>query len=207
MTTCGDLALPLYYSMPCWADHAPLRSGYNTPSTCAADFDPEYRLSVGEGFQPPDGVPGWLGWGEAELLWKAALGQRVLEIGAGVGQATVCLVQSATHVTAVDATDLDEAREWLRRFAVFERVAFASLAEVESTPERHGMGVVSARDAAGLQRDLAVLLKKLDPGGLLTVHNYPDPSWPDVRIVIDESARRLGWKRVAQAGYLAVFRM
>jgi predicted O-methyltransferase YrrM len=151
-------------------------------------------------------VPGWLGRGEAELLWKAALGQRVLEIGAGVGQATLCLAQSALRVTAVEATDTVEAEEWLQRFGVRERVVLASLSGVEAGGERYDLGMVSARDARGLERDLAVLSKVLAAGGLIAVHNYPDPSWPDVRAVVDEHARRMGWKRLAQSGYLGLFR-
>jgi hypothetical protein len=43
-------------------------------------------------------------------------------------------------------------------------------------------------------------------GGLLAFHDHTDPGWPDVRWVEDEHACRLGWKRIAQAGLLGVFR-
>jgi hypothetical protein len=43
-------------------------------------------------------------------------------------------------------------------------------------------------------------------GGLLAFHDYPDPGWPDVRRVVDDHARRLGWQRTAQADFLGVFR-
>ena len=49
-------------------------------------------------------------------------------------------------------------------------------------------------------------LPVLRPGGLLAFHDYPESGWPDVRRVVDEHARRLGWERIAQAGYLGVFR-
>jgi hypothetical protein len=55
-------------------------------------------------------------------------------------------------------------------------------------------------------RDIASALPLLAPCGLLAFHDYPDPGWPDVRRVVDEHARRLGWKRVAQADFLGVFR-
>lgn len=41
----------------------------------------------------------------------------------------------------------------------------------------------------------------------MAFHDYPDPTWPDVRRVVDERARNLGWKRVAQADFLGIFRV
>lgn len=61
-------------------------------------------------------------------------------------------------------------------------------------------------DAAGVRRDLKLALGVLEPGGLVVVHDYPDPGWPAVWAVVDEFTGRLGWNRVAQADYLGVFR-
>jgi hypothetical protein len=62
-------------------------------------------------------------------------------------------------------------------------------------------------DAASVARDIASALLLLAPGGLVAFHDYPDPTWPEVRRVVDEHANRLGWKRTAQADFLGVFRM
>jgi hypothetical protein len=205
LAVCQELALPLYYSAPSWVDHAPVRSGYGTPFAYAADFDPAYRLEVGDGFQPPEAVPGWLTRDEGKLLWEVATGRDVLEIGAGAGRATVCLAQSARRVAAVDPTDPPEAGEWVMRFGLADRVEFRSWAGLDGLAKGFGVGVVSARDAAGLTRDLDAALRLVAPGGLLAIQNYPDPAWPDVRKVVDEYAKRQGWKRVSQADYLGVF--
>lgn len=201
-----ELHLPLYYTSPCWVDHAPVRSGYNTPLAYAADFDPAFRLEVRSGFQPPEAVPGWLTRGEGELLYQCATGLDVLEIGAASGRATVCLAQSARRVVAVDATDPDEAGEWLRRYGLTHRVAFRTGVGWRAEQDRFALGVVSGRDGAGLERDLKVIVGALAPSGLVAVQNYPDPDWPDVRHVVDGYAKRLGWKRIGQQDYVGVFR-
>ena len=73
--------------------------------------------------------------------------------------------------------------------------------------ERFGVAFVDAgHDTAGVRRALELALRALEPGGLVAVHDYPDPDRPDVRLVVDEFAGRLGWRRVAQADYLGVFR-
>ena len=56
-----------------------------------------------------------------------------------------------------------------------------------------------------MTRDIAAVLPRLEPGGRLAFHDYPDPGWPDVRRVVDAHARRLGWTRREQAGFLGVF--
>ncbi len=35
---------------------------------------------------------------------------------------------------------------------------------------------------------------------------YPDPQWPNARRIVDDHARALGWRRIAQADFLGVFR-
>ena len=203
---CGELGVPLYYSSPCWVDHAPLRSGYNTPLAYAPDFDAEFALRIGPGFQPPEAIPGWLTRAEGELLWRYAAGRDVLEVGAGCGQRTVCLAQSARMVVASEATDPQEAAEWIARYGLTNRVLFRSLAESASLPDRFGLLALAARDAAGIRSDLEISLPLLETSGLIAVHHYPDPAWPDVRGVIDEESRKRSWKRIAQVDYLGIFR-
>jgi hypothetical protein len=209
ISVCAEFGLPLWYTAPCLVEHAPLGSAFGTPTAHAPDFDPDFRLEVGAGFQPPEEVPGWLTLVEAELLWRSAAGRDVLELGTRCGRSTVCLGQSANRVVAVDVADQSEAAEWARRFGVADRVEFVrgDAGEVcRNLTGKFGLAFIDTlHDAASVERDIAGVLPLLTPGGLLAFHDYPDPGWPDVRRVVDDHARRLGWKRVAQADFLGVF--
>jgi hypothetical protein len=206
---CRELGLPLWYAAPCLVEHAPLRSAFGTPLARAVDFDPEFKLEVGPGFQPPDGVPGELTVAEGQALYEAAKGFDVFELGTAGGRAMVCLAQAARRVVTVDVQDQSAAAEWARRFGVADRVEFrqGDVGErLGAGGERFGLAFVdSEHDAASVRRDLELALRVLKPAGLVAVHDYPDPGWPAVRAVVDEFAGRLGWRRVAQADYLGVF--
>ena len=207
---CAEFRLPLWYTAPCLVEHAPLASAFGTPAAYAPDFDPDFRLAAGPGFQPPEAVPGWLTLPEAELLWRAAAGRAVLELGTGRGRSAVCLGQSARRAVSVDVADQGEAAEWARRYGVADRVAFArgdAAAACRGLDGPFDLAFVDTlHDAASVERDVAAALPLLAPGGLLAFHDYPDPGWPDVRRVVDAHARRMGWVRVAQADFLGVFR-
>jgi hypothetical protein len=210
ISVCAEFRLPLWYSMPCLVDHVPYQSAFGTPLAYAPDFDPEFRLVVVEGFQPPEEVPGWFTRREAELLWRTGLGLRALELGTRCGRSTMCLGQSAKHVVSVEIADQSEAKEWARRFGVADRVTFLrgdAAAVCLSLNEPFDLVFIDTlHDAASVEADIASALRLLEPGGLLAFHDYPDPAFPDVRAVVDEHARRLGWKRIAQADFLGVFR-
>ncbi len=209
LTVCRQHRLPLWYSSPCLVQHAPLRSVYQTPPAYAADFRDDFRFHVGEGFQPTEAIAGRLTVEEGRLLWQLAAGRGVLELGTAAGRATVCLAQQAEHVVSVDAPDQSEAREWARRYGVAERVVFRQ-GEMETAcrglSERFELVFVNAtEDADNLLRIIEALLPLLAPGGQIAFHDYPDPSWPDVRRIVDEQAARYRWQRVAQADYVGVF--
>lgn len=210
MSVCAEFGLPLWYTEPCLVDHVPLRSGYGTPLAYAPDFDPDFRFEIQGGFQPPEEVPGWLTLREATLLWRTATDLKVLELGTRCGRSTVCLGQSAKHVIAVDIADQTEAAEWARRFGVADRIVFIRGDAGEVCKSLGGtfdlVFVDTLHDAVSVERDIATALRLLEPGGLLAFHDYPDPAFPDVRRVVDEHASRLGWKRIAQADFLGVFR-
>ena len=207
---CAEFRLPLWYTEPCLVEHAPLSSAFGTPTAHAPDFDADFRLEPGAGFQPPEEVPGRLTLAEAELLWRAAAGLDVLELGADGGRAAVTLAQSARRVVSVGEEDPSETAEWARRFGVVDRVKFVrgDAAEVcRGLASPVGLAFLGdTRDAAGIERDIAAVLPLLAPGGLLAFHDYPYPRWPDVRRVVDDHARRLNWRRTAQADFLGVFR-
>jgi predicted O-methyltransferase YrrM len=164
---------------------------------------------LGPGFQPPDGVPGYLTIDEGRALFNAAAGRDAIELGTAGARATVCLAQGAKCVVTVDIQDQGPAIEWARRFGVAERVEFrrGDVAERLGRGERFGLAFVNTEhDEVSVRRDLELAVRVLEPGGLVAVHDYPDPAWPAVRTVVDEFAGRLGWKRIAQADYLGVFR-
>ncbi|MFO0822029.1 MAG: class I SAM-dependent methyltransferase [Gemmataceae bacterium] len=209
ISVCAELKLPLWYSMPCLVEHAPVVSAFGTPLAYAPDFDAEFRLEIGRGFQPPEEVPGWLTMPEAELLWRTAVGRDVLELGTACGRSTVCLGQAARRVVSIDITDQSEAKEWVRRFGVAVGVEFVRGDAGEVCRGLSGtfdLAFIDAlHDAASVERYIASALPLLKPNGLIAFHDYPDPGWPDVRRVVDEHARRLKWKRMAQADFLGCF--
>lgn len=195
--------------MPCLVEHVPRVSAFGTPLAYAPDFDAEFRLEIGAGFQPAEEVPGWLTLAEAELLWRTAKGLEVLELGTACGRSTVCLGQSAKRVVSVDVADQGEAKEWVQRFGVEEKVEFLRGDAGEVCQKLSGkFGLVfidTLHDATSVEKDIASAVRLLEPGGLMAFHDYPDPGWPDVRRVVDERVRRGGWKRIAQADFLGVF--
>ncbi|WP_439623946.1 class I SAM-dependent methyltransferase [Gemmata sp.] len=109
----------------------------------------------------------------------------------------------------MDVADQAEAAEWARRFGVADRVAFVRGDAADACGRLTGAFDVAfidtLHDAASVERDVAAALRVLRPGGVLAFHDYPDPAWPDVRRVVDAHARGLGWRRVAQAGFVGVF--
>jgi SAM-dependent methyltransferase len=209
MTICRQLRLPLWYSAPCLIQHAPLRSAFGTPAAYAADFREDFRFQMRSGFQPPEGAAGSLTVDEGRLLWQLSAGRRVLELATNAGRGTVCLAQQAKRVVTVDEDDQAEAREWALRFGVAERVDFrrGDIPSICRSLNEHFdlVFVDTSQDAASVRRDIEALLPLLVPGGLIAFHDYPDPSWPDVRRVVDEQAARHLWQRVDQVDYLGVF--
>jgi predicted O-methyltransferase YrrM len=209
ISVCSELRLPMWYSAPCLIQHAPLRSAFNTPAAYAADFDRNFVFAAGAGFQAPEEIPGWLTLEEGNLLWQQAAGCRVLELGTAAGRSTVCLGQQARRVVTVDRLDQAEAKEWVKRFGLSDRVEFR-LGDVEENCRmlsgRFDLVFIDTdHDAAAVARDIEAALPLLEPGGRLAFHDYPDPGWPEVRRIVDEYAQRLGWHRLAQADYLGVF--
>lgn len=209
LNICSEFNLPMWYSAPCLIEHAPLRTAFATPIARAPDFDADFHFQHRSGFQPPEAVPGWLTWKEGKLLWKMATQRHVLELATWPGRATVCLAQQAIHVTTVTPNEPSGSREWVRRFALSPRVDFHKgdvLGICRALDRRFDMAFVDTlHDAQSVRRDIDALLPLLQPRALIAFHDYPDPGWPEVRPVVDDYARRLGWTRIAQADYLGVF--
>ena len=210
ISVCSELKLPMWYTAPCLVQHAPLTTAFATPTAYAADFQNDFRLEVVEGFQPPEEIPGWFTLEEAKLLGEMARGKTILELGTASGRSTVCLGQRAERVVSIDIGDQSEAAEWLARYGLTERVTLlrGDVGDVARTlPGPFDMAFVDTEhDTASVERDIDAALRLLAPGGLIAFHDYPDPGWPDVRRAVDRRARHGHWLRIAQAGYLGVFR-
>lgn len=209
LTICSELQVPLWYASPCLVQHVPERSAFATPIAYAPDFDADFRLEIGSGFQPPEAIPGWLTLDEAELLWRVARGKSVLELGTCLGRSTVCLAQSATRMVTVDHAPQNEAQEWARRFGVSERIEFCQ-GDVKTILSNRSdrfelIFIDTEHDARSLTRDIEMALPRLEPQGLIAFQAYPNPGYPDVRPVVDAFASQLRWKRIAQQNYVGVF--
>jgi hypothetical protein len=211
LAICGELQLPLWYSCPCWVEHAPLTSAFATPVARAPDFDVDFRLEIQPGFQPPEEIPGWLTVEEGCLLWEQAAGRLVLELGTALGRSTVCLVQRARQVVTIDRQDQAEAREWCRRYQVQDRVVFhqGDVGRIAPRLEKRFdlVFVDTEHDESSVKRDIEAALPLLERGGLLAFHDYPNAGYPGVRRVVDDYAARFGWRRIAQADFLGVFKI
>ncbi len=210
VSVCSELRLPMWYSAPCLIQHAPLRSAFSTPTAYAPDFDGDFIFQVGSGYQAPEGIAGWLTCEEGKTLWELAAGRDVLELGTTAGRATVCLCNRAGAWSASIRSIKSKlasgpgATAW--------RVG-SSFCKARSATAACALGeqfdlvlLDTEHDAESFKRDLDAALPRLRRGGYLAVHDYPDPDWPEVRLVVDEYARRLNWKRHAQVDYLGVFR-
>ena len=201
LTVCNELRIPLWYPDPCLVEHVPAVTAFGTPIATAPDFDADCVIEREPGFQPPEAVPGWLTEAEGELLFQAASGRRVLELATHAGRATVCLAQSAESVISV-GEDYAEAAEWVRRYGLGDRVEFT---RTLPNTQFDLILIDGEHDTASVGRDIVAAVARLASSGRLAFHDYPDPGWPEVRRTVDAQARRFGWRRIAQEGYLALF--
>lgn len=202
------------------------RGSYGFPNGAAwgtQETDAEYGRVAG-GFVFPEAVPGWLSAEEGEALWRLARGMRVLEVGSYCGRSTVCLAQSAAHVTAVDTFDGRGTPAPGDTRAAFDAAlaGFGVAGRVEARPGRaedvlprlrertYDLAFIDgAHDRASVARDAALAAPLLRPGGLLAFHDYRpgDPADPDPGVA--EAVGEIlaaGGELLARAGSVAVVR-
>jgi|GEM_PF-729946 len=174
------------------------------------------------------GIPGWLGADEAELLAALALQAaargraeapaRLVEIGSYCGRATILLalaiqgLGAPAQVISVGGPDVGPApdgrppravlRENLAARKLERRVVLAP--EEDPAPWVHASHLVlvdGRHDYAGVTDDVRRYAPALVPGGLLVFHDYAD-YFPDVLRCVDELLLGDGYDFVAQAGSL-----
>lgn len=140
-------------------------------------------------FRFPADVAGWLTETEGRGLHAIARGKRVLEIGSYCGRSTICLAQSAAHVTSVDPHDgtgtpnprdtLDEFCGNVIRYEVSPKIQVhrGTLAAPDGLPEFTAgpfdiVFIDGAHDYPSVRKDIASALSRLAPDGLLAFHDY-----------------------------------
>jgi hypothetical protein len=154
-------------------------------------------------FEFPHDVDGWLTEREGVALAHHARGKRVLEIGSYAGRSTICLAQTAEHVTAVDWFDgrgtpeprntAGEFRQNVERYGVAEKITTAAPDSIWPLP-RYGLAFIDgAHDYDSVADDTRKAMSMLAPGGLLAFHDYRshmgelDARWdPGVSQAVDE---------------------
>ncbi|MBP3954180.1 class I SAM-dependent methyltransferase [Gemmata sp. G18] len=208
----GGAGWPLWFADPCLAEHIPVVSAFGTPPAYAPDFVPDFRFAREPAgtYRHAEGVPGWLSCAEGRALWELARDKRVLELGRFHGRSTVALAQSARAVVSVDVLDPAHAAGWLERFGVSGNVTLLQSKFAEIDPRLGPFDLIfvdGEHDEANVRADVELALSLLAPGGCLAFHDYPDPSWPDVRRVVDAIAAERGLVRVRQADYLGAFQL
>jgi hypothetical protein len=148
-------------------------------------FDTEY---IGESLIPendvafPHEVDGWLSVAEGEALRELARGKRVLEIGSYCGRSTICLAQSAEHVTAVDAFDgtgtpeprdtYDDFLSNIRHYGVEDKIEIVHPTAEVPLPQYDLAFIDGAHDFESVRADIEKSLLALKPDGLLAFHDY-----------------------------------
>jgi predicted O-methyltransferase YrrM len=151
-------------------------------------FDWEYvpesiiPIQEKEGFRFPHDVEGWLLPEEGKALADLARGKRVLEIGSYCGRSTICMAQTATHVTSIDPHDgratprprntFAEFCANLDRYGVASKVSSREPGYIPDTPKYDLVFIDGDHAYESVRRDIQQSVDLLAPGGLLAFHDY-----------------------------------
>jgi len=173
------------------------------------------------GFRFPRDIDGWLTYDEGEALNRLAAGREVLEIGSYCGRSTVCMAQSAEHVTAVDWWDgrgtpdprstLEAFRSNARRYGVSHKVLpLRADAPLDALAPCQFAFIDGAHDYESVKADIVRAASVLSHDGLIAFHDYrPRPGsydgrWdPGVTQAVDELLSA-GGNLVSLTGTVAV---
>ena len=156
---------------------------------------------------------------EAEALAELARGKTVLELGAHYGFSTIVLASVADHVWSVDWHQGDIhaglADSWavyssnIVRYGMEDRVTICHGRFEDEVPLLAGEGVTvdgafidGQHDVASVERDTALALTLIRPGGFISWHDYGrGPHTGHHDFAITEVADKFGV--AGQVGYLA----
>lgn len=168
-------------------------------------------------FRFPHDVDGWLTEIEGRALAEAATGKRVLELGSYKGRSTICLAQTAEHVTAVDTFDgratpktgetLGDFLTNLSRYAVRWKTSFyvgTSQHVVPTLDATYDLAFIDGAHAFdSIRSDCLLAMTKLRQGGLLCFHDYNSPVDPGVTFAVNRLVAA-GAELVRVAGTVAM---
>jgi precorrin-6B methylase 2 len=182
---------------------------FSSEETWGAEFDTlhvhESQVRPQDGFRFPHDIDGWLTEREGRSLYEIAKGKRVLEIGSYCGKSTICLAQSAEHVTSVDPHDsrgidpnrcasrntFEDLTANLNKYGVSDKVTarICTANEYVTQPVRGFFDVIfidGAHDYDSVKSDIEDASLMLTDGGELVFHDYHSAADPDVTRAVDE---------------------
>ena len=158
------------------------------------------------GFCYPRDVQGWLTYDEGKHLWWLAQGKRVLEIGSYLGLSTICLAQTADHVTSVDPHDgtgtavpqntFDKFRSNLERYDLWRKVlpvvgTLSDELELLRIQDSYDLVFIDgSHDYESVAADIEAACELLTPDGLIVFHDYASDRDPGVTKAVDEFVSR-----------------
>lgn len=141
-------------------------------------------------------IPGWLTPKEAAELHGLAAGRKCLEIGSFCGRSSVAIGTSAEHLHCIDPFDargtpvypqqtLTRFRLTLSEFGLSGRVSYTA-ATVEEWGAIWGNRqfdfcfIDGEHTAAALASNLETVHRMINPAGVVALHDYGNPEFPDV---------------------------
>jgi hypothetical protein len=157
----------------------------------------------------PDEVPGWFTQAECDLWYRTCSGRDVLELGRYYGRSTVVAALAASRVVSIDRESAAPADFWLQRYGVRHKVwlregEFAALVPTSLGPFSACL-IDGNPDQRHVEADIAAVVPHLAAGAVIGCHNYGNPTYPEVRSVVDATAKHLGGRLIDRADFLAVF--
>ena len=227
---CHDLGLRIGATRKIAADHKGAtwfrgNVGWGDPFDTAYLKQSVLQEPAADGWRFPFDVDGWLTLEEGKGLAELARGKRVLEIGSYCGRSTICMAQTAEHVTSVDPHDgRGTPRPMNTRQSLaanLKRYGCENVSIIVGTVEDNGaylyppfdmIFVDGAHDYESVKRDIDNAQELLVPGGTLAFHDYRrspgehDGRWDEgVTIAVDELIAD-GADLVSRHGTVAVVR-
>lgn len=203
---CNELNLKVGATRKVQLDHRGT-TAFSNRGPWGSDFDTTHvKESVvpKPKFRYPHDVAGWLHEREGRALADLAKDKNVLEIGSYLGKSTICMAQTAKHVTSIDTHDgrgtpvpMDTYQPFLdnlERYGIENVAAYKTSSELpivhwEDPEDERPYDIVfidGAHDEQSVRTDLEVALSVVKDDGLIAFHDYSEHCHPDVKKTVDE---------------------
>jgi len=141
-------------------------------------------------------IPGWLTANEAAELHGLAAGRKCLEVGSFCGRSSVAIGTAAEYLHCVDPFDargtpvepqqtLTRFRQTLAEFGLSGRVSYTAVtvedwAAVWGNRQFDFCFIDGEHTAAALASNLECVHRMINPAGVVALHDYGNPQFPDV---------------------------